>query len=106
MHLHDFDTIPVRQLAPGFRGRYAHSEQVTQGLIEADQGATIPDHSHPHEQWTMVMAGSLELTVAGTPHVLTPGKVLYIAPNERHSARALTTCTVFDVFHPTRDDYR
>ena len=106
MQLHDFASIPLRQLAPGFRGRYAHSDQVTQGLIEADKDAAIPDHSHPHEQWTMVMAGSLELTVAGVPHLLTPGKVLYIAPHERHSARAVTDCTIFDVFHPPRDDYR
>jgi quercetin dioxygenase-like cupin family protein len=106
MHLHDFSAIPVRQLAPGFRGRYAHSAKVTQGLIEADKGATIPDHSHPHEQWTMVLTGSLELTVSGTPHLLTPGKVLYIAPDERHSARAVTDCTIFDVFNPPRDDYR
>lgn len=106
MQLHDFATIPVRQLAPGFRGRYAHSDQVTQGLIEADAGATIPDHSHPHEQWTMMLSGTMELTVAGTPHLLTPGSVLYIAPNERHSARAVTVCTIFDVFHPVREDYR
>jgi hypothetical protein len=32
--------------------------------------------------------------------------MLYIAPHERHSARALTACTVLDVFHPPRDDYR
>jgi quercetin dioxygenase-like cupin family protein len=35
-----------------------------------------------------------------------PGQVLYIAPHERHSARALSACAVLDVFHPPRDDYR
>lgn len=106
MTLHDFATIPAKEIAPGVRGRYAHSDQVTEGMVELDQGAKVPDHSHPHEQWTMVMTGSLELTVAGTTHLLVPGKVLHIAPNERHSARAVTACTVFDVFHPVRTDYR
>lgn len=106
MALHDFSTIPVKEIAPGVRGRYAHSTKVTEGLVDLDLGATVPDHSHPHEQWTMVMSGSMELTLAGTTHLLTPGKVLYIAPNERHSARAVTACTVFDVFHPVREDYR
>ena|ERR1041385_3093217 len=106
MQLHDFATIPVKEIAPGVRGRYAHSEQVTEGIVDLDQGAVVPDHSHPHEQWTMVTEGSMELTVAGTMHLLTPGKVLYIAPHERHSARAVTTCRVLDIFHPVRSDYR
>lgn len=106
MILHDLDQIPIKQIAPGFRGRYMHSEQITQGVIEGDAGALVPDHAHPHEQWTMLLSGTLELTVAGTPHLLPPGKVLYIAPNERHSARAVTACRIFDVFHPVRTDYR
>lgn len=106
MQLHDFSTIRVKEIAPGVRGRYAHSEQITEGIVDLAQGAVVPDHAHPHEQWTMVMSGALELTVAGTMHILTPGKVLYIAPHERHSAVARVPCQVFDVFHPVRTDYR
>ena len=106
MILHDFAAVPVKEIAPGVRGRYVHSGQVTEGIVDLAQGALVPDHSHPHEQWTMVMSGALELTVAGTLHVLTPGTVLYIAPHERHSAIAKVPCQVFDVFHPVRADYR
>jgi quercetin dioxygenase-like cupin family protein len=106
MILHDFSAVPVKEIAPGVRGRYVHSAQVTEGVVDLAPGAVVPDHSHPHEQWTMVMKGSLELTVAGTLHLLTPGTVIYIAPNERHSARATSACQVFDVFHPVREDYR
>lgn len=106
MELHDFAAVPVKEIAPGFRGRYVHSAQVTQGMIDAEAGALIPDHSHPHEQWTMMLEGSMELTVAGVTHLLTPGTVLYIAPHERHSARAVTGCRIFDVFHPVREEYR
>ena len=106
MMLHDFSAVPVKEIAPGVRGRYVHSAQVTQGVVDLAQGAAVPDHSHPHEQWTMVMSGSLDLTVGGKLHTLTPGKVLYIAPNERHSARAAVACQVLDVFHPVREDYR
>ena len=106
MMLHDFSAIPVKEIAPGVRGRYVHSQRVTQGMIDIAQGAVVPDHAHPHEQWTMVMSGSLDLTVSGTLHRLTPGQVLYIAPNERHSAVATVACQVFDVFHPVREDYK
>jgi quercetin dioxygenase-like cupin family protein len=59
-----------------------------------------------HDQWTLLLSGSFELTVCGVTHVLQPGQMLHIAPHERHSARALTACVVLDVFHPPRDDYR
>jgi len=106
MRLLDYATVVPRQIAPGYLGRYLHSDQLTQGRIDITAGAVVPEHSHPQEQWTLVLSGSLELTIAGAPHVLDPGQVMYIAPHERHSARAVTACQVLDVFHPPRDDYR
>ena len=106
MKLIDFSTIAPRQVAPGYLGRYVHSDEITHGRVEIEAGAVIPDHSHLHEQWTLLLSGSFELTISGVPHVLQPGQMLYIAPHERHSARALTACVVLDVFHPPRDDYR
>lgn len=106
MRLLDFAAVTPREVAPGYLGCYLHSDQVTQGRVDIAQGAVIPEHAHPHEQWTLVLAGTLELTVAGTAHLLHPGQVMYIAPHERHAARAVTPCQVLDVFHPARDDYR
>jgi quercetin dioxygenase-like cupin family protein len=106
MKLIDFSTVAPRQIAPGYLGRYVHSDEITQGRVEIEAGAAIPDHSHLHEQWTLLLSGSFQLTVSGVTHVLQPGQMLYIAPHERHSARALTACVVLDVFHPPRDDYR
>jgi len=106
MRLLDFSSVAPREIAPGYLGRYVHSQHITQGRVEIAPGAVVPDHSHPQEQWTLVLTGSLELTVSGVPHVLQPGQILYITPHERHSARALTACVVLDAFHPPRDDYR
>lgn len=106
MTLSDFATIPTRKVAPGFHGHYVHSEQVTIGRVDIDDGAILPQHSHPHEQWTTVLAGTLELTVAGTVHTLHPGQVLYIPPHAVHSGRARSTCQVIDVFQPAREDYK
>jgi unsaturated pyranuronate lyase len=106
MRLLDYATMVPREIAPGFLGRFVHSDRLTQGRIDIEQGATIPEHSHPHEQWTMVLTGRLELTVDGAPHVLLPGQVMYIPPHERHAARGLTRCQVLDTFQPPRDDFR
>lgn len=106
MFLADYARVPVRDIAPGFHGRYIHSDQVTQGRVDIDEGAILPEHSHPHEQWTTILTGTLELTVSGTVQLLQPGQVLYIPPHSLHSGRAITACQVIDVFHPVRQDYR
>jgi quercetin dioxygenase-like cupin family protein len=106
MHVVDYATLKPREIAPGFHGRYVHSERVTQGRVDIDAGASLPEHSHMHEQWTLVLSGTLELTVAGTRHLLEPGHLLYIPPHVPHSARAPVACQVLDVFQPAREDYR
>jgi quercetin dioxygenase-like cupin family protein len=106
MFLAIFDAIAPREIAPGFHGRYVHSDRVTLGRVDIDLGAILPEHAHPHEQWTTVLTGTLELTVAGVVHTLTHGQVLYIPPASVHSGLALQRCQVLDVFHPARDDYR
>jgi quercetin dioxygenase-like cupin family protein len=102
----DFAQVKPREIAPGFRGRYLHSDQITQGRVDIEAGALLPEHSHPHEQWTTIITGTLEITVSGSVQVLQPGHVLFIPPHQVHSGRALTACQVIDVFHPVREDYR
>jgi unsaturated pyranuronate lyase len=106
MFFADYAAVASREIAPGFHGRYLHSAHLTQGRVDIDAGAVLPEHSHPHEQWTTVLSGRLKLTVTGIAQVLEPGQVLYIPPNAVHSGHALTHCQVIDVFHPVREDYR
>jgi quercetin dioxygenase-like cupin family protein len=74
MRLLDFATVVPREVAPGYLGRYLHSEHITQGRVDITPGAVIPDHSHPHEQWTLLLSGSFELTVSGVSQLLHPGR--------------------------------
>ena len=98
--------VSVREIFPGLRARIVHTAHTSQSWVDLDEGATFPEHQHPHEQTVNVLQGTLELTVNGETHVLTPGNVFVIAPNLPHSGRALERCRVLDVFSPTRDDYR
>ena len=100
------DRVPVRELFPGLRARLVHTDQVTHSWVEVDEGATFPEHHHPHEQIVNVLSGELELVVDGVTHRLTPGMVFVIPPNANHSGRGITACRVLDAFAPTRDDYR
>lgn len=101
-----WDKIAPRTVIPGFHGRFVHSSAMTFALWEIEAGATLPEHSHPHEQVVHLYEGRFELTVEGKPILATPGTVFAIPPDARHSGRALTVCRIMDVFYPVREDYR
>lgn len=106
MPLIALDTLPVRELFPGLRARLIHTDRVTHSWVDIDQGASFPEHHHPHEQIVSVVMGELEIVVDRVRHVLTPGKVFVIPPHTPHAGRALTSCRVLDTFAPVREDYR
>jgi quercetin dioxygenase-like cupin family protein len=106
MPLVQLDQLSVREIFPGLRARLIHSDRVTHSWVEVDEGATFPEHAHPHEQIVSVLAGELELVVEGVVNRLKPGMVYVIPPNVPHSGRGVTACRVLDAFAPTRDDYK
>ncbi|HEX9828178.1 MAG TPA: cupin domain-containing protein [Flavobacteriaceae bacterium] len=98
--------IKERELAPGIKGRYFHTDAMTIGFVDIEKGAILPAHSHFHEQTTQITEGQLEMTIDGVTQILKPGVITLIPSNIVHSARALTDCKVVDIFSPVREDYR
>ena len=105
MPLTSLDAVTVREIFPGFRARIVHTDRTSLSFVDVDQGATFPEHRHPHEQTVNVLEGELELVVAGRAHRLTPGLVFVIPPDTPHAGTAITACRVLDVFAPVREDY-
>lgn len=106
MVFQDLKDINEREIVPGYRARFVHSDHMTLAYWDVDPGAALPEHSHPHEQVANVLEGKFELTVAGESRVLEPGQVAVIPSGVPHGGKALTPCRLLDVFHPTRDDYK
>jgi quercetin dioxygenase-like cupin family protein len=106
MPLIELASVPLRELFPGVRARLIHTDQVSHSWVELEEGATFPEHHHPHEQIVSVLEGELEVTVAGETVRLTPGRVFVIPGGAPHAGRAITACRVLDAFAPVRDDYR
>jgi quercetin dioxygenase-like cupin family protein len=102
----NLDSLAVREVFPGFHGRFVHSDRMTFAWWTIDEGAEVPLHGHPHEQVVTVLEGRLALVVDGTEHVLHAGDVVAIPGGVPHAARALSACRVLDVFSPVREDYR
>ena len=104
--LHSLSDLPVREVFPGFRGQFVHTDATTLVYWTIAAGATLPEHTHPHEQIVNMFDGELELTVGGLTRTLRAGDVLAIPGGVPHSGRALTEVRVLDVFTPVREDYR
>ena len=98
--------IPGREMVPGFKAQFIHTEHMTCARWTIAAGASLPDHAHPHEQVTMIVHGAFEMTVEGETRTIEPGDVILIPSGARHRGRAVTDCNIFDVFTPVREDYR
>lgn len=103
---YDMASLEARELVPGHRGRFIHSEHTTHVYWEVEAGATLPDHSHPHEQIVNMLEGTYELIVDGVRHELRTGDVLVIPGGATHGGGAKSDCRILDVFSPVREEYR
>jgi quercetin dioxygenase-like cupin family protein len=99
-------TLPHKEIVKGFNAKFIHTENVTLGYWDVEEGAILPMHSHFHEQITTVLEGRFELTIGEETKIYENGLVAVIPPHVVHGGRALTACKLFDIFSPVREDYR
>jgi len=102
---YSLSNIPKKKLATGVIGKYVHTKSFTIGFVTIKKEATVPLHSHIHEQTTQVISGDLEMTINGKTEILKSGTITIIPSNVLHSARALSDCEIIDTFCPVREDY-
>ena len=102
----NLDDTKVLEPFPGYKGNFVHAENMSLAFWEVKAGADFPEHTHPHEQVSVVTEGEFELTVDGETQVLKPGNIAVIPSNVPHSGRAITDCRIVDAFQPVREDYR
>ena len=71
-----------------------------------EPGATVPEHSHEHEQVGEVTRGTLTFVVDGEEHVVAAGESYVIPGDEPHSAENRQDEPVqgIDVFSPPRSN--
>ena len=102
------DLKDIHQTEPinGFKVKFAHSDNLTLAFWEIKANSILPDHSHVHEQMSIVTKGEFELTINEKTMTLRQGMVAVIQSNERHSAKAITDCEITDIFYPVREDYK
>ena len=100
------DDMPVRELRPGFFGKFIHGDKGTVTVWDIKKDSILETHQHVHEQITYILEGELEMVISGETFLFTPGMVHVIPSNVPHSAIARTNVKVIDFFSPARDDYK
>ena len=101
------DERGYKELAEGARTRTFWGEQMLFSLVEVDAGATVPLHTHPHEQGGIIVVGELEMGIGGEVRVLKPGDMYIIPGDVEHYAKGQDTKAVaLDIFSPVREEFK
>ncbi|NVN92379.1 MAG: cupin domain-containing protein [Desulfuromonadales bacterium] len=69
------------------------------------RGATLPRHSHPHEQSGYLVKGLIRLTIGEETYNASAGDSWCIPGDVFHSANIIEDSVAIEVFSPVRKDY-
>lgn len=105
MQLYDWSLIETEQLNPLIARQVIHGEKLTIGRLFLKKGAVVPEHSHHHEQITLLEQGRLLFTIDGREQELAAGQALDIPSRSVHKVLALEDSVAIDVFSPAREDW-
>lgn len=82
-----------------------HGDKTLMVEFRLQRGATLPLHSHPHEQTGYLVTGRLRVTIGEHVYDVLPGDSWCIAGNVPHCAECLEAAVAIEVFSPVREDY-
>lgn len=102
----DWSKIPVEHPAEGIQRQMVVGRNMMMVRFRFAPFLVTAEHSHPHEQMTLVIKGKVKFIVSGEEHILQAGDVLHFPPHNRHGATMLDEEVILiDVFSPIREDF-
>jgi quercetin dioxygenase-like cupin family protein len=99
----DLDAVPF---VPGATRRAAIAGKAMATFFTFAPGTVVPEHSHPHDQMSVVIRGRAEFNVAGEVKVLGPGEGARMPSGIKHSVIVLEDeAEIWDIWAPPREEY-
>ena len=106
-NLGDLSAGLARELAPGVTTRIFPGEQAMLSVVTLAPNAAGNVHSHPEEQWGMLLEGSGVRRQGGVDHPVKQGDFWRTPGGMEHGLVAGPEgCRVLDVFAPPREAYK
>jgi len=101
------DELSHHNIFPGVDIFTTAGQNMMLSYVEFEPGAVVEEHSHPHEQMGLLLAGELEFFIGDEHHIVRPGQMWRIPGGVKHKAVAGDQpVKALDVFSPIREDYR
>ena len=102
----DWTRIPVEHIAHGIERQMVWGERLMVCRLRLAPGVVTAEHSHPHEQITLVEKGRVRFLIDGQEREVAAGDVLHFPPGVRHGATILDEQAILiDIFSPIREDF-
>lgn len=102
----DWSKIPVEHPAPGIQRQMVVGQNVMMVRFTFEPLLVTPEHTHPHEQMTMILKGRVKFIISGEERIMSAGDILHFPPHNRHGATMLDEEVVLiDIFSPIREDF-
>src|SRR3954468_16820496 len=103
--VHRWDNIAPEQITSHISRRYVTGDGVTVARFALTKDGVVPRHSHPNEQISCVLSGTLEFRFDDRTVVVGPGELMQIPGDVPHEVAVLEDAIVIDVFEPIRQDW-
>ena len=102
----NWSSIPVERPAEGIERQMVVGELMMICRFRFAPFLVTPEHSHPHEQMSIVVSGRVRFFVEGEERIAVPGDVLHFPSNCWHGATMMDEEVVLiDIFSPVREDF-
>jgi quercetin dioxygenase-like cupin family protein len=98
--------IPVEHPAEGIERQMVVGERIMIVRFRFRPFLVTPEHTHPHEQMSLVVSGRVRFFIEGKERIVSAGDVLHFPPNCLHGATMMDEEVVLiDIFSPIREDF-
>jgi len=102
----DWKTIPVEHLAEGIERQMVVGQKLMICRLKFAPFTVTPEHSHVHEQLTLVIEGKVKFILGNEERIVSAGDILHFPSNHWHGATMLDEEVVLiDIFSPIREDF-
>jgi quercetin dioxygenase-like cupin family protein len=102
----DWTKVKVEHPAPGIKRQIVLGQNVMMVRFTFEPFLVTAEHTHSHEQMTLVVKGRAKFFISGEERTVSAGDVLHFPPHNRHGATMLDEEVVLiDIFSPIREDF-